>query len=297
MARLQILEYPDPRLRTKAKPVDVFDGHLPAGGRHAGDHVCGPGVGFAATQVDVHKRLIVMDVSEGKANPQVFCNPEILTREGVGITEEGCLSVPGIFDEVKRAATIRARAQDVKGKVFEVDLDGLAAVCLQHEMDHSRESCSSTISPISSANASARSSKKIAKSAPARLVKPLPRARTDPATIHPKPSGAPMTSLRIAFAGTPQFALPALRALLSVRASGRRRAEPAGSPRGARTASARVAGQTTRAAEHRLPSRSLHAEDSRGARRARAVGPECSWWSPMDSSFRKRRWTCPAWDA
>jgi len=66
----------------------------------------------------------------------VFCNPEILTREGVGITEEGCLSVPGIFDEVKRAATIRARAQDVKGKFFEVDLDGLAAVCLQHEMDH-----------------------------------------------------------------------------------------------------------------------------------------------------------------
>jgi peptide deformylase len=95
-----------------------------------------PGVGLAATQVDVHKRLIVMDVSEGKSSPQVFCNPEILTREGTGITEEGCLSVPGIFDEVKRAANIRARAQDVKGKFFEIDLDGLAAVCLQHEMDH-----------------------------------------------------------------------------------------------------------------------------------------------------------------
>ena len=77
-----------------------------------------------------------MDVSEGKTSPQVFCNPEILTQEGVGVTEEGCLSVPGIFDEVKRAATIRARAQDVTGKTFEVDLDGLAAVCLQHEMDH-----------------------------------------------------------------------------------------------------------------------------------------------------------------
>jgi peptide deformylase len=77
-----------------------------------------------------------MDVSEGKTEPRVFCNPEILTQEGVGITEEGCLSVPGIFDEVKRAALIKARAQDVTGAVFEVDLDGLAAVCLQHEMDH-----------------------------------------------------------------------------------------------------------------------------------------------------------------
>jgi peptide deformylase len=137
MARLQILEYPDPRLRTKAKPVEVFDAAL---ARLADDMLetmyAAPGVGLAATQVDVHKRLIVMDVSEGKSSPQVLCNPEILTREGVGITEEGCLSVPGIFDEVKRAAAIRARAQDVKGKFFEVDLDGLAAVCLQHEMDH-----------------------------------------------------------------------------------------------------------------------------------------------------------------
>jgi peptide deformylase len=137
MSRLQILEYPDPRLRTKAKPVEVFDAAL---ARLAEDMLEtmyeAPGVGLAATQVDVHKRLIVMDVSEKKTNPQVFCNPEILTREGTGTTEEGCLSVPGIFDEVKRAANIRARAQDVKGKFFEIDLDGLAAVCLQHEMDH-----------------------------------------------------------------------------------------------------------------------------------------------------------------
>jgi peptide deformylase len=95
-----------------------------------------PGVGLAATQVDFHKRLIVMDVSEGKNEPRVFCNPEILVQEGVGITEEGCLSVPGVFDEVKRAALIKARAQDAAGAVFEVDLEGLAAVCLQHEMDH-----------------------------------------------------------------------------------------------------------------------------------------------------------------
>ena len=137
MSRLQILEYPDPRLRTKAKPVEVFDAAL---ARLAEDMLetmyAAPGVGLAATQVDVHKRLIVMDVSEGKKSPLVFCNPEIITREGVGVTEEGCLSVPGIFDEVKRAATVRARAQDVKGKLYEIDLDGLASVCLQHEMDH-----------------------------------------------------------------------------------------------------------------------------------------------------------------
>jgi peptide deformylase len=137
MARLQILEYPDPRLRTRAKPVEVFDAAL---AKLADDMLetmyVAPGVGLAATQVDVHKRLIVMDVSEGKTEPRVFCNPEILAQEGVEITEEGCLSVPGIFDEIKRAATVRARAQDVTGKTFEVDLDGLAAVCLQHEMDH-----------------------------------------------------------------------------------------------------------------------------------------------------------------
>jgi peptide deformylase len=137
MARLQILEYPDPRLRTRAKPVEVFDEAL---AKLAADMFetmyTAPGVGLAATQVDVHKRLIVMDVSEDKRSPQVFINPEILSSEGVGTGEEGCLSVPGIFDEVKRAATVRARAQDLSGKFFEVDLDALAAVCLQHEMDH-----------------------------------------------------------------------------------------------------------------------------------------------------------------
>ena len=137
MARLQILEYPDPRLRTKAQPVEVFDAALAKKVEDMFETMyAAPGIGLAATQVDFHKRLIVMDVSEGKSRPQVFCNPEILTREGTGITEEGCLSVPGIFDEVKRATNIRARAQDVKGKFFEIDLDGLGAVCLQHEMDH-----------------------------------------------------------------------------------------------------------------------------------------------------------------
>jgi peptide deformylase len=137
MARLQILEYPDPRLRTRAAPVEVFDAAL---ARFAQDMLetmyAAPGIGLAATQVDFHKRLIVMDVSEDRAQPQVFCNPEIVSAEGTGIGEEGCLSVPGIFDEVKRAAKIRARARDVNGKEFEVELEGLAAVCLQHEMDH-----------------------------------------------------------------------------------------------------------------------------------------------------------------
>lgn len=137
MARLQILEYPDPRLRTRAKPVEVFDQALAKLVADMFETMYeAPGVGLAATQVDVHKRLIVMDVSEDKRSPQVFINPEILTTEGVGTGEEGCLSVPGIFDEVKRAAKVRARAQDATGKFFEVDLDALGAVCLQHEMDH-----------------------------------------------------------------------------------------------------------------------------------------------------------------
>jgi peptide deformylase len=137
MARLQILEYPDPRLRTKAKPVEVFDEALATLAADLLETMyAAPGVGLAATQVDQHKRLIVMDVSEDRQTPMVFCNPQILSAEGSGVTEEGCLSVPGIFDEVKRAARIRARAQDVTGKTFEVDLEALAAVCLQHEMDH-----------------------------------------------------------------------------------------------------------------------------------------------------------------
>jgi peptide deformylase len=137
MARLQILEYPDPRHRTKPNPDEAFDQAIKKQVEDMFETMyAAPGVGLAATQVDFHKRLIVMDVSEGKNEPRVFCNPEILSAEGTGVTEEGCLSVPGIFDEVKRAAVVRARAQDVTGKVFEVELDGLAAVCLQHEMDH-----------------------------------------------------------------------------------------------------------------------------------------------------------------
>jgi len=137
MALLQILEYPDPRLRTKAQPITEFDSALSTFIDNMFETMyAAPGIGLAATQVDFHRRLIVIDVSKDRNEPLVFINPEILAREGVGITEEGCLSVPGIFDDVQRAAKVRVRAQDRTGQVFERDLDDMLAVCLQHEMDH-----------------------------------------------------------------------------------------------------------------------------------------------------------------
>jgi len=137
MAVRTILEFPDPRLRTRAEPVTRFDVAL---GTLVEDMLetmyAAPGIGLAATQVDVHKRLIVIDISKEHNDPLVLINPEILEREGEANTEEGCLSVPGIFDEVKRAAKIRLRAQDRNGETFERDYDDILAVCIQHEMDH-----------------------------------------------------------------------------------------------------------------------------------------------------------------
>src|SRR5215475_4131570 len=137
MAIRTILEFPDPRLRTRAQPVTQFDAEL---GRVIDDMFetmyAAPGIGLAATQIDFHKRLIVIDVSEAHNEPVVLINPEILSREGVAETEEGCLSVPGIFDEVKRASNIRVRAQDRTGAFWERDVEGVLAVCIQHEMDH-----------------------------------------------------------------------------------------------------------------------------------------------------------------
>jgi peptide deformylase len=137
MALRTILEYPDPRLRTKAQPVTQFDAEL---GKLVEDMFetmyAAPGIGLAATQVDVHKRVIVLDVSQDKTGRMVFVNPEILSREGVGTMEEGCLSVPGIFDEVQRATKVRLRWHDVTGAVQERDFDEILAVCVQHEMDH-----------------------------------------------------------------------------------------------------------------------------------------------------------------
>jgi peptide deformylase len=137
MARLTILEYPDPRLRTRAVAVTRFDAAL---GQLVDDMFetmyAAPGIGLAATQVDVHQQLIVIDVSKDKTEPLVFINPEIIARDGVEVTEEGCLSVPGIYEEVERADRVTVRAFDRHGAKFERELDGIAAVCLQHEMDH-----------------------------------------------------------------------------------------------------------------------------------------------------------------
>ena len=137
MTRLTILEFPDPRLRTKALPVAVVDGPL----RELIDDMletmyAAKGIGLAATQVNVHQRVLVTDVSEGRDQPRAFINPEILSRDGTETSQEGCLSVPGYFDEVERAERIRVRALDRDGKPFEEDLDGLLAICVQHEIDH-----------------------------------------------------------------------------------------------------------------------------------------------------------------
>lgn len=137
MALRTILEYPDPRLRTRAQPVTRFDAEL---GQLIDDMFetmyAAPGIGLAATQVDEHRRVLVIDVSKDHDQPLVFINPEILSREGEEVTEEGCLSVPENFAEVKRAAKVRVRAQGRNGEIFEEDYDGVLAVCIQHEMDH-----------------------------------------------------------------------------------------------------------------------------------------------------------------
>jgi peptide deformylase len=137
MAKLTILEFPDPRLRTRAQPVERVDAAL---SRLIDDMFetmyAAPGIGLAATQVDVHRRFMVIDVSEEKNAPLVFINPEIVDKQGVQTYQEGCLSVPGIYADVDRAERILVRALDRHGQPFELRADGLLAVCIQHEMDH-----------------------------------------------------------------------------------------------------------------------------------------------------------------
>jgi peptide deformylase len=137
MAKLKILEFPDPRLRTRASPVEIVDDEL----RTLVDDMfetmyAAPGIGLAATQVDVHKRLLVTDVSPDKTEPHVLINPQIIEKDGEAITEEGCLSVPGYYEEVTRAEHIRVRFLDRDGNEAEMEAEGLLAVCIQHEMDH-----------------------------------------------------------------------------------------------------------------------------------------------------------------
>ncbi|HZX29689.1 MAG TPA: peptide deformylase [Telluria sp.] len=138
MALLNILRYPDARLHKIAKPVTAFDARLAQLAADMAETMYeAPGIGLAATQVDVHERLIVIDTSETKDALQVFVNPEVLWESAERqVYDEGCLSVPGIYDGVERPARVKVRAQDLKGEFFELDCDGLMAVCIQHEMDH-----------------------------------------------------------------------------------------------------------------------------------------------------------------
>ena len=137
MALLEILHYPDKRLRTVAEPVEVVDDAI----RKLVDDMletmyAAPGIGLAATQVNVHKRVLVMDLSEDKNDPLCLINPEIIESEGVEQTEEGCLSVPDIFETVERAESVVVKALDRDGNEQRLEADGLLAVCIQHEMDH-----------------------------------------------------------------------------------------------------------------------------------------------------------------
>lgn len=137
MALRKVLHYPDPRLRRKAQPVERVDDKI----RVLIDDMAetmyeAPGLGLAAPQIDVSKRIIVIDTSETKNDLRVFINPEIVSQEGTQTMEEGCLSVPGVFENVTRAERIKVRALGRDGKPFELDISGLLATCVQHEIDH-----------------------------------------------------------------------------------------------------------------------------------------------------------------
>jgi peptide deformylase len=137
MTTLNILHFPDPRLRTVAKPVEQVDDSI----RQLADDMletmyAAPGIGLAATQVNVDKRIVVIDISEEKNQPLCLINPEVLELDGVEEMEEGCLSVPGVYELVQRADRVRIRALDREGQPVELQADGLLAVCIQHEIDH-----------------------------------------------------------------------------------------------------------------------------------------------------------------
>jgi len=163
MSALPILEYPDLRLRKVAAPVTEFDARLVKLVRDMAETMyAAPGVGLAATQVDVHKRVIVIDVSDTKDDLLVLVNPEIVMAEGESECEEGCLSVPGYYDKVTRAARITVRAMNERGEPIERTADGLLAVCIQHEMDHLLGKVFvDYLSPLKRARVSARQKKKL----------------------------------------------------------------------------------------------------------------------------------------
>ncbi len=137
MARLDILHYPDARLHTVAKPVQAVDARIRKLVEDMAETMyAANGIGLAATQVNVHERVIVIDISEARKELRVFINPELVAKSGQMEGEEGCLSVPGIYDRVTRAERVTVRALDRDGNAFELEADGLLAVCIQHEMDH-----------------------------------------------------------------------------------------------------------------------------------------------------------------
>jgi len=137
MAKLNILEFPDPRLKTVAKAVENFDMVLKKLVEDMTETMyLANGIGLAATQVNIHKRLLVLDISEDQDRPLVYINPEIIEQSGEESCEEGCLSVPGVYATIKRAENVTVRAQDIDGNFFEEQLESLHAVCIQHEMDH-----------------------------------------------------------------------------------------------------------------------------------------------------------------
>ena len=137
MALLPILRFPDPRLKKIAAPVTKIDDSIRRLVADMAETMYeAPGIGLAATQVDVHKRIVVIDVSEDKSGLMALINPEILERSGEQVCEEGCLSVPGIYEKVSRAERVKVRALNEKGESFEFEADGLLAVCVQHEIDH-----------------------------------------------------------------------------------------------------------------------------------------------------------------
>jgi peptide deformylase len=134
---LPILEYPDPRLKKVAAPVSAFTPDIEKLVRDMAETMyAAPGIGLAATQVDVHKRIVVLDISDERNELRVFVNPELVTAAGAAECEEGCLSVPGYYDKVTRAERVTVRAQNERGEPFELEAEGLLAVCVQHEMDH-----------------------------------------------------------------------------------------------------------------------------------------------------------------
>jgi peptide deformylase len=137
MALLPILHYPDPRLHKVATPVVVVDDRIRKLVTDMAETMyAAPGIGLAATQVDVHERVIVIDISEARDQLQAFINPEIVESSGEAETEEGCLSVPGFFDKVRRAERIKVHAVNTAGESFTLETEGLLAVCIQHEIDH-----------------------------------------------------------------------------------------------------------------------------------------------------------------